>query len=163
MEIDKDQVLLKLKEYKQPIVSGLLLFGFGATIVNMRRSRANLDALHNNPILKQNPRYMGIMMASRALMYATSIVGITAIGVGYSVSTYMEVYTLKEFSVKFKIWAHKTFPSLVIQDQSDPNEDDLYEFVKEFKTELDKPEPKESTAHGFISDRLMKGLGLREK
>ncbi|KAJ3251150.1 hypothetical protein HK103_002611 [Boothiomyces macroporosus] len=161
MDIDKEQIVLKLREYKQPIVSGLLLFGFGATIFNMRRSRANLAALHNNPVLKQNPRYLGIMMASRALMYATSIVGITAIGVGYGVSTYMEVDTLQEFSVKFKIWAHKTFPSLVIKDQSDEN--DVVEFMQEFKIELDKPEPKESSTHNYISDRLMKGLGLREK
>jgi hypothetical protein len=160
MDMDTEEVKKTLKQYKQPIVTGLVAVGFASMIFSIRRkTRGTRDfgyqKIMNTPGIQGNGRYASYIWAFRAFMLSTSIVGLGSIGIGFGVSHYFGVSSLKEFSQVFPVWVKQTFPALVVEN---PDTDDkaLDDFMKEWNSESEKEEYKESAFSTVVGESVRK-------
>ncbi len=87
----------QLREYKKPIIGGLLTVGFGSVIYSIRKNTKGTNdfgyaKLLKTPGLQSNAaKYSAWIWATRALALSTSIVGLTTVVVGYGISEYYQI------------------------------------------------------------------------
>jgi hypothetical protein len=158
--VNVEELKKALTEYKQPIVTGLLGVAFGSMIYSIRKNTKGTkdfgyEKIMNTPGIQGNGRYASYIWAFRAFALSTSIIGLGSICVGFGVSQFFGVRSLKEFSQVFPVWVKQKFPSLVV---SNPDTEDkaFSEFMKEWNKESETDDYKESAFSTVVGESVRK-------
>ncbi|KAJ3371212.1 hypothetical protein HDU91_005483 [Kappamyces sp. JEL0680] len=153
-----------IKQNKALLASAFLGISFASLIWSIRKKTRGtrdfgLERLMKEPALQGNVQHASWIWAIRAFALSTSVVGLGAVGMAVGVGYYMNVSSLKEFSVEFRKAIHRKFPSLAIPDNQEAETKAMGEFMREWKHDLDEDDPAPKAHNGYISGIITEGLG----